>query len=208
MTQGLRLMVYDRTCRGRWGRPGLTHAWWAGSALYRSLGRFDAVKGVASWDEAWDWLGSVRHDQPIAEVQYWGHGKWGAARVGRQVFDGTALQRGHAFAPGLARLRDRFVDNAAGLFWFRTCETFGATAGHQFARDLSDSLGSRVAGHTYIIGHVQSGLHTLAPGQAVTWSDSEGLREGKPSAPKRAYWSRIWAPNTITCLRGTIPQGY
>ncbi len=208
MSDGLRLMVYDRTCRGHWGRPGLSHAWWAGGVLYRAMRRFDAVQPVTSWDEAWDWLGKVQPDRPIAEVQYWGHGKWGGARVGSQVFDGGALLSGHEFQPGLSRLRDRLGEGDQGLFWFRTCETFGAEPGHAFARNLSDFLGSRVAGHTYIIGHIQSGLHSLSPGQEVTWSDTEGLREGSPDSPERAYWSKLREPNTITCLRGSIPTGY
>lgn len=201
-------MVYDRTCRGHWGRPGLSHAWWAGGVLYRALRRFDAVKAVSSWGEAWDWLGSFRPNQPIAEVQYWGHGKWGSARVADEVFDGTTLLSGHEHHPGVARLRDRIGEDDRGLFWFRTCETFGAEPGQQFARDLSDFLGCRVAGHTYIIGHIQSGLHSLRPGGDIDWSVNEGLREGSPCSPERAYWSAVKAPNTITCLRSSVPTGY
>jgi hypothetical protein len=105
-------------------------------------------------------------------------------------------------------VRDRFLPEAKGLWWFRTCETFGALPGQRFATELADFLGARVAGHTYIIGHVQSGLHTLRPGERPTWSEDEGLREGSPDEPRRAHWSRLRAPNTITCLRGTIPDGY
>ncbi|MGB1700273.1 MAG: hypothetical protein ACPHRO_09985, partial [Nannocystaceae bacterium] len=89
--------------------------------------------------------------------------------------------------------------------WFRTCETFGAQPGHDFARHLAAHMGARVAGHTYIIGPLQSGLHLLAPGQRPAWSDSEGLAEGTPQAPLRARWSSISAPNTITCLRRSLP---
>ncbi|MEM6993662.1 MAG: hypothetical protein AAF721_24325 [Myxococcota bacterium] len=208
MSDGLRLMVYDRTCRGHWGRPGLSHAWWAGGLLYRALGRFDAVAPVSSWQEAWSWLGTVSPDRPIAEVQYWGHGKWGAARVDCDVFDIRALVKSHAYYRGLRGVRDRMRDVEDSLFWFRTCETLGASAGQAFARDLSDFLGARVAGHTFIIGHIQSGLHSLAPGQEANWSETEGLREGSPDDPQRAYWSGWRAPNTITCLRGSIPTGY
>ena len=201
-------MVYDRTCRGKTLRPGLSHAWWLGGWMYRLLGRFDAVKPVESWEEAWDWLGSVQPDRKIAEVQYWGHGKWGAARVDKQVFAGDALLRKHAFHDPLARLRDRMLPGEQGLFWFRTCETFGARPGQRFAADLADFLGTRVAGHTFIIGHVQSGLHSLLPGGEIDWPETEGLLEGSPDDPKKAYWSKLRAPNTITCLRGNVPRGY
>ncbi|MBL4689655.1 MAG: DUF4347 domain-containing protein, partial [Nannocystaceae bacterium] len=158
--------------------------------------------------DALDWLATVRPEQSIAEVQYWGHGKWGKARVDNDVLDARALLPDHPLHAGLKRLRSRLADGPDGLLWFRTCETFGAEAGQTFARDLSDFLGSRVAGHTFIIGHVQSGLHSLLPGAPVTWSETEGVREGSPASPQRAYWSALKAPNTITCLRGSIPNGY
>lgn len=207
-TQGLRLMIYDRSCRGRPALPGLSHAWWAGAKLYRSLGRLHAHRGVGSWEEALEWLAEHRPSEPLAEVQYWGHGKWGAARIGQQLLDRRALEPRHPLHARLAAVRDRLLPAARGLWWFRTCETFGARPGHQLAIELSEFLGARVAGHTYIIGHVQSGLHTLAPGERPTWAEDEGLREGTPAEPLRAHWSRMRAPNTITCLRGTIPAGY
>lgn len=205
---GLRLMVYDRTCRGRTGLPGLSHAWWAGAKLYRTLRRLDAHHGVGSWEEALEYLASFRPDQPLAEVQYWGHGKWGGARVGAQVLDRRVLDTTHPLHSRLAAVRDRMLPRGQAQWWFRTCETFGARPGQQLAIELAEFFDARVAGHTYIIGHLQSGLHTLAPGQRPTWSDQEGLLEGSPDEPRRARWSRLRAPNTITCLRGTIPAGY
>src|SRR5262245_17997203 len=71
--RAVRALIYDRTCVWRGG--ALSHAWAAGSRLYRALGRIDAARGVASWDEALGWLAELR--APIDEVQYWGHGKWG-----------------------------------------------------------------------------------------------------------------------------------
>lgn len=208
MSDGLRLMVYDRTCRGKTMLPGLSHAWWLGGLFYRMLGRFDAVQPVDCWEQAWDWLGSVKPDRKIAEIQYWGHGKWGSARVGKQTFAADALLRDHAFNPALRRIRDRMLPEDQGLFWFRTCETFGARPGQTFAKDLSDFLGARVAGHTYIIGHIQSGLHSLLPGAEIDWSETEGLCEGTPDDPQKAFWSKLQHPNTITCLRGNVPHGY
>jgi hypothetical protein len=90
--------------------------------------------------------------------------------------------------------------------WFRTCETFGAARGIDFARRLADHLGARVAGHTFVIGFHQSGLHGLAPGCAADWSGDEGLSEGKAEDPRRARSSSPWAPRTITCLTGRVPE--
>lgn len=203
----LRLLVYDETCRGRGALPGLTHSWIVGGALYRALGRLDAVKGVRSWAEALDWLCSVEPERSIAEVQYWGHGKWGCAFVDKDVLDERALLRGHPLFDKLARLAERVVSEDA-LLWFRTCETFGATGGLSFARTMTDFFGCRAAGHTYIIGPWQSGLHSLRPGETPRWSAHEGLVEGTPDEPRRALWSGAREPNTITCLHGAVPAGF
>ncbi len=201
-------MVYDRTCTGKRFRPGLSHAWQAGNVLYRGLGRIDAAVGVDSWDAAFDWLTTVQPERPIAEIQYWGHGKWGAAKVRDQVFDTETLAVSHRWSAALDRLRNRLRPGAEGLLWFRTCETFGCAPGQRFAQALTDRLGCRVAGHTYIIGHWQSGLHTLLPGRSPTWSVDEGLKDGTPDEPRAAHWSRLWKPNTISFLHGQIPGGY
>jgi hypothetical protein len=193
----MRLVVYDRTCIRERGR--LSPIWAAGVGLYRRLGRIDDSLGVASWDEALDWLATQR--DPIHEIQYWGHGKWGRALVEHHAFDRYSIT---LQADKLAAIRERPVPDA--LVWFRTCETFGANAGLDFAQALSDTLGVRVAGHTYVIGFHQSGLHGLLPGNRPSWSPSEGLREGTPEAPVRAKPSRPWAPNTITLWSGRIPD--
>ncbi|MCA9658585.1 MAG: DUF4347 domain-containing protein [Myxococcales bacterium] len=200
-------MIYDRTCRGRRGLPGLSHAWITGALLYRGLGRFDATRGVTTWTEALDWLASFG-DRPIASIQYWGHGKWGSARVADEALDADALRPGHPYYPRLKAIAARLLPDAASLWWFRTCETLGADAGHDFARRFSELMRARVAGHTYIIGPWQSGLHSLAPGERPTWSAQEGLLEGTAAAPARARWSRRGEPNTIHFLNGALPSGY
>lgn len=204
----LRLMFYDRTCRGRTMLPGLSHAWASGGALYRALGRIDAWHGVSSWDEAFAWLGTYGEGRPIAEIQYWGHGKWGAPKIAGHGVDAGALGRSGALKDGFVRIAKRMLPGREGLFWLRTCEAFGGQPGHELARVMADTLGCRVAGHTFIIGHWQSGLHTLMPGSAPTWADDEAILEGTPKDPRRAAWSRRTAPNTITFLHGTIPAGY
>jgi hypothetical protein len=199
---GVRALIYDRTCVWRGG--ALSHAWAAGARLYRALGRIDAARGVASWDEALGWLATA--PAPIDEVQYWGHGKWGCALVDRDVLDKRALARGHSLRAGLAALRDRMAPGA--LLWFRTCETFGARRGIAFAEQLADFLGARVAGHTFVISFHQSGLHGLAPGARADWPPDEGLAAGTVDAPRLARRSRPWAPRTVTCMTPSVPPAW
>lgn len=202
----MRLVVYDRTCTGRPLLPGLTHSWIAGSLLFCALGRIDAFRGVSSWEEALAWLARVEPERPISEIQFWGHGKWGRALVARDVLDERALLGGHPLHAGLEALRARLSPSA--LLWLRTCESFGCALGQRFARALADFFGCDVAGHTFIIGPWQSGLHRLRPGEEPSWPREEGLVEGSPERPERAAWSGPREPNTITCLHGKIPEGF
>jgi hypothetical protein len=205
---GLRLMVYDRTCVGARAPVGLSTAWGAGSVLYRGLGRLDGTFGATSWDDALGWLARFESSRPIAEIQYWGHGQWGRALVDRDVLDARALAPGHRLEPRIAAVRERLLPGGEALFWLRTCEAFGATAGHDFARRLADGLGARVAGHTFVIGAIQSGLRGLLPGHVPDWSPSEGIAEGSPDKPLRAHGSGIGKPRTITCLRSDVPPDW
>ena len=125
----------------------------------------------------------------------------------RRALDASALRPDHPLNPKLAAIKARLTGPGA-LWWFRTCETFGADAGHEFARAWSSFFDCRAAGHTYVIGPWQSGLHTLRPGQQPDWSVSEALIEGTPADPKRAAWSTPREPNTISFLHNTIPPGY
>jgi hypothetical protein len=204
----LRLLIYDRTCRGKKALPGLSHAWQAGSWLYAGLRRLDGAHGAASWAEALEWLATFRPERPLAEIQYWGHGKWGGARIANEVLDRSALLPEHPLGERLRAIRARLVPTGEALWWFRTCETFGAVAGQDFARAWTEFFGCRAAGHTHIIGFHQSGLHLLAPGQSPSWAADEGIARGTPQEPLEALRSSRSAPNTITCLQGRIPKGY
>lgn len=206
--RALRLMIYDRTCHDEARFVGLSSAWSAGGLLYRALGRLDATRGVSTWDEAFEWLATYEPSRPIAEVQYWGHGKWGSALVDRQPFDKGALRAGHPLHAKLEAVRERLVPGGDALFWFRTCETLGAAAGLDFAPRLADHLGARVAGHTFVIGVMQSGLHGVEPGATPDWSATEGLAEGTPDAPVRALWSTMQQPRTISCFQGAVPDAW
>jgi hypothetical protein len=203
----LRLLVYDRTCRGRRALPGLSHVWAAGRRLYGALGRLDGAFAAASWGEALEWLATFQASTPIAEIQFWGHGRWGLARVGDEPLDVRSLERGHPHEPRLAAIARRMLPGAEGLWWFRTCETFGTARGHEFARAWSRFFGCRAAGHTYVIAFWQSGLHSLLPDAEPAWSVDEGLPPGV-AEPRTALWSSARAPHTISCLRGEVPSGY
>lgn len=201
----LRLMIHDQSCRGRWG-IGLTRAWSAGGRLYGALGRLDHHAGFGDWPSALRWLAEVEPERPIGEIQLWCHGKWGCALLDGTPLDASALRADHPWSGALAAIRDRLGPEP--LWWFRTCETFGAAAGHRFARAWTDFFGGRAAGHTHVIGVWQSGLHSLAAGDTPAWSDREGLVEGSPDRPMRAASSGPAAPNTITCFHGAVPEGY
>jgi len=203
MGQPLRLVVYDATQRARPPRA-LGLSWQLGTYLYRGLGRVDAAFGARSFAEAFSWLSTHERERPIAELQFWGHGRWGRALIERESFDRSALAQGHALHAGVRAFRERLSGDA--LVWFRTCETLGAERGHSFASALSDFLGASVAGHTFVIGYFQSGLHRLRPGERPSWSASEGLARGTPEAPEAALESGPSQPNTITCLTGRIPE--
>lgn len=228
MAEPLRLMIYDATCTSDlpWPRPskpgllrrmhdrleivplpGLSHFWAGGGILYAGLRRLDHFAGFTSWASALAWVAGIEPSRTIGEIQFWGHGKWGAAKIDREVLDRSALHDEHPLHRHLVAIRERLEPSGA-LWWFRTCETFGAAPGHAFARDWTEFFGCRAAGHTFIIGPWQSGLHTLEPGERPHWSVSEGLELGTPDEPLGAAWSHRNAPNTISCLHGRIPAGY
>lgn len=206
--KGLRLVLYDDTCRSDiWWRVGLTHSWVAGVKLYRLRGAIDAAYGITSWTQGILWLLEQSKRGPIAEVQYWGHGKWGRAQVDQEHLNVQSLESAHALSGLLADVRD-VMAGPDSLWWFRTCETFGADVGQDFAQAWSEFFECRVAGHTYVIGPFQSGLHVLSPGQTPTWSPDEGLIEGTADEPERAAMSHPSFSRTITCLHSKIPKGW
>ncbi|MEO8554280.1 MAG: DUF4347 domain-containing protein [Kofleriaceae bacterium] len=194
----MKYLVFDKT------DGALSFTWARGAQLYRSLGRIDGAIGVASWREAFAWL--VAQPGPIDELQYWGHGKWGCVMADDDALDTRALAPAHAKHRELEAVRAQLAPDA--LIWFRTCETFGATSGLDFAARFADWTGVRVAGHTHIIGFHQSGLHGVAPGVTPDWRADEGLARGSAEAPERARKSAPWRPHTITCLAGQVPAAW
>ena len=200
----LRLLVYDATDKP--GERGLRTAWRTGARVYRALGRVDAYFPAQSWAAALSWLATFRDEEPIAEVQFWGHGKWGAALIADDVFSRATLGQGGATAAALVAIQKRMLPRDGSLVWFRTCETLGAQRGHDFAMQLSETLGARVAGHTYVIAALQSGLHGLKPGARPSWSTTEGLKRGTAEAPEEALWSSAKAPNTVHFMTSEVPD--
>jgi len=205
MSSALRLVIYDATQLSR-GPRALGLSWKYGTRLYRGLGRTDGAYGAQGFADAFAWLASHEPARPIAELQFWGHGKWGRVFIDREPLDRGVLRAGHPHHSAFNAFRERLAPGA--LLWFRTCETFGAIPGRDFAAALGDATGARVAGHTFVIGFYQSGLHCLRPGQTPTWAAGEGLARGSVERPEAALPSSPNAPNTVTCLSGRIPVGF
>ena len=199
-------MIYDAT-------PGtndklLRASWAAGARLYRAMGRVDRFHGASSWSDAFAFVASLSSGREIAEIQYWGHGRWGRAMIGDDVLSARSFDRDHVHRPGLDRVRERLLPRGESLIWFRTCETFGADSGQRFASRLTDELGARAAGHTYVIGPFQSGLHGLRPGALPRWSAEEGLCAGTAGDPAQALMSTASAPNTIHFMNNAFPEAW
>ena len=205
MAAPLRLLVFDATQRRRAPRA-LGYSWQYGARLYRALGRIDAAHAAHGFGDAFAWLARYEATRPIGELQFWGHGRWGRVMIDAEVLDRGWLSPAHPQHGGFQQLRERLTADA--LLWFRSCETLGARVGQDFAMSLADATGARVAGHTFIIGALQSGLHCLRPGRKPHWPSTEGLARGSAEAPEAALPSTANAPNTITCLTGRIPDGF
>lgn len=196
---GLRLMIYDTTERAG---EGLVASWFLGGKLYKLFRALDIVKPAESWEEALDWAANIGEPgQKIDVLQYWGHGAPAGVALNGKFLSLKSLKPGGFGYEGLCALKDRLHSDS--IVWFRTCSTFHGSNGKEFAKELANFLGCRVAAHTFIIGPFQSGLRTLSPGEEPYWSDSEGL-----DADGEMRMSMPWDVNTITCLHGFIPKGW
>lgn len=224
MDSPLRLIVYDPTDTGSLaapfvrdrgadgtsarGRFGLSPVWRLGARAHQRIGRAADAYAASSWRAALHWAVDLSRARGVAidELQVWGHGGWGFMLLGDDRLDA------HASAPAATRgdevdaLRRALAPGA--LVWLRCCSAFGAPEGRAFAQALAARLATRVAGHTFIIGAIQSGLRGLLPGHTPDWSAEEGIAEGTPERPLRAHGSGLRKPRTITCFQGDIPDSW
>lgn len=193
----------DGTARGL---LALSPWWRAGTQLHRMARRVrgEAFEGraVTSWEETLRWAAS--HER-VTELQIWGHGGWGFMDVGSTRLDRNALAKGSPLASSIDALKSVLADDA--LVWLRCCSAFGARAGRAFAPALAERIGRRVVGHTYVIHVVQSGTHSVAPGEEIAWPEAEGVvSEGGRAV--RAKDSLPFEPRTLSCLRLDLPTGW
>jgi len=202
----LRLLIYDGNRKA--GEAALRSSWSAGARVYRALGRIDSFFGAHSWPEALAWCAEQAAGAPIAELQFWGHGRWGQVLIGGEALSQASFGREHPHRARLDALRERLLPDGQSLVWFRTCETFGAARGIAFAETLTRELHTRAAGHTHVIGALQSGLHGLSAGAEPRWSPSEGLSRGTPDAPAAALPSSANAINTIHFMTSAVPHAW
>ena len=180
---------------------GLTHSWVVGGRLYKALRWVDECQGFDSWETALHWLATFKSDRPIRQIQIWGHGS-----PGKSWMSGESLTYRSVTRPDVQKIAERMTDD--GVIWFRSCSVFGGTLGKKFAVAWANSLKCRIAAHTYPIGPLQSGLHSLGPGEEPKWPDNEGVAEGEPYNILRFRRSMPWSPNTVTMLRSTIPKNW
>jgi hypothetical protein len=200
----VRILIYDGVHRK--GERLLRAAWAVGARLYRVLGWVDAAYGARSWLDALAWL-SARGGS-IDEIQFWGHGKWGMVFIDNDILSVASLRAGHEHHAHLLQIAAKLSPRADSLVWFRTCETFGARAGQAFAKELSQLLNARVAGHTHVIGLLQSGLHGLSPGEDPHWSELEGIAKGTAESPRESEYSSAQAPRTLHFMNGRFPEAW
>ncbi len=182
-----RVVFFDATDT----KPGLelSDAWRTGSHLYRDLRWIDHCRGFVSWRGAVEWLESLGE---VDEIQYWGHGSPGAVWLAGEPLKVSALAN----------------VQVKNLFWLRTCASFAGVVGHNLAKSLTETLKCRVAGHTYNIALLHSGLHSLRPGETPAWSSTEGwvLAKRMGHAVDKIASSSPFAPNTITFLHSSFPS--
>lgn len=185
----MRVTVYDKSPGPGFSQWFLKTMWFLGCWFQKLFGKVDAYFGAQSLDEALDWL--CYRDGQLTSIQYWGHGSPGYVWVSGKAYRANDFM---ALKPKLL---------PSSVVWFRACSVFQGTAGHAFSKALADGLGCTVAGHTRIIGPLQSGLHTRKPNSPPSWpvEETEFPKSWWPS-----YWR--WGDNTVTCLATKIPEGW
>lgn len=201
-------MIYDKTklVDGKIdGQDALTSSWMAGGALYRAFRWLDRSKGVSTWEEALEWILSECRDGAVSTIQFWGHGNRGRASVGQQVMNKILLQD-EKIASLVREIGSLMHED--GLWWFRSCLTFGGIEGKEFAKEFSTILNRRVAASTYIVGWWQSGYHSLKPGEDPYWPDTEGMILSEDNHYLGDMKSKRKEPNTVWCISKNLPESW
>lgn len=186
------------------GTGGLSKFWRLGGVYHRAALRADGVFAAASWAEALGWAATMAETRgaPIKELQFWGHGGFGFMLMDEEPLSVQSIEGHHE--PLVDRLKAQLRGDS--VVWLRCCSAFGSAAGKHFARGLAQALGAQVAGHTHIIGFLQSGLHAVGPTSEPAWSDDEGVERDPNGAARGARASSARAPHTITALRMGLPH--
>jgi hypothetical protein len=199
--QGIRALVFDAVR----AKGLLDETWWIGALFARMFGRFDVVVPAYDWPSALRATALIEQPDPIAELHFWGHGSPGRVYVGGKAINRAVFTSPtHPWHAPMVALSSRLRPES--LVWWRTCSTFARAAGHAFAREAVDFFGCRVAASTFNIGLFHSGIHSLRPGDAPSWSVDEGVTTKKGRTAQRA--SAPWCPHTISCFRSRFPRGW
>lgn len=193
----MHLIIYDDRPGEGLGQWFLRLSWVVGAWLMRMRGKADHVAGFTSWSAALAWLATVESERRIASIQFWGHGSPGRIYLNRVAFGSTSL--GYYSSP-LAMIAARLEPGAT--FWMRSCSVFQGIVGRAFAVGLAGALRCRVASHTRVVGLLQGGLHTLAPGAEPSWPATEGEPPGLWPA-----WLQTDG-RTVGCWTARVPDGW
>lgn len=196
------LMFYDKS---PWAGKALTFSFINGGKFYKMFRSVENHAGFDNWADALTWLTTVEPDKKIDTIQFWGHGFTGGIAINGESLKSSSLKPQSKYYTLLKALKARLKPDS--VIWLRSCASFAGILGKKFAQDLANFFGCTVAGHSFIIGPWQSGLHTLRPGEQPSWSDIEGFTKDKEGVLVSA-WSKPWETHTIFCLTGKIPKNW
>lgn len=200
--QKLDLMFYDSS---DWAGKQLRFSWITGGKFYKLFRSVEHHDGFDNWIDALNWISEVEPNKKINSIQFWGHGSPGRVWINGDALSIRSLTYDSPHYYFLKKIKERLATDST--IWFRSCNVFTGSDGKFFSIAFSQFMQSRIAGHTYIVGPWQSGLHTIKPGQRPSWNISEGLKKEEDGKIKK-LWSMPWEKNTIFCLTNKIPEGW
>jgi hypothetical protein len=184
----MKILFYDST------QGYLSYIWSKG----QYIGGFNSVYAVTSWAQVYDILNSFKDlpDSHISQIQFWCHGY-----SGKPFINGRSMDM-NSFACAVDG-----ITNANSVVWFRACDVFSRMAGHNFAEDWVNTVGTAVVGHTRIVSAPwplsQSGGYGLRVGQRPYWDAYEGVK-----ADGSSKGSHPFAPHTCSVFRMNVPDSW